>query len=85
MGAEVSYHRADTSWIVRSITWPSSAFDAGIEAGDKITGVSGIKVGQFYFEKLMKDKRPGDQLQIQVLRDKKIKRYCQIGNNQQYL
>ncbi|OKS89669.1 hypothetical protein RG47T_5154 [Mucilaginibacter polytrichastri] len=72
MGAEVGYHSADTSWVVRSITWPSSAFNAGIKARDKIIEVNGMRASQSYFKSLMTDKRPGDQLQLKVLRDKKI-------------
>jgi len=73
IGAEVRYNPADTSLDVRNITWPSSAFSAGLKTGDQIILIGGLRVSQQLYDSLTTSKHPGDQLQIQIRRDKQIK------------
>lgn len=73
MGAELGYNATDSSMIVRSITWPSSAFDAGLKEGDKITMIDGIRVGHEMYNSLMTSKHPGDPLKIQFESNKQVK------------
>ena len=73
MGAEVRYSRSDTSFIIRNIAWPSSASNAGLKIGDKITMIDNVRVNQHLYDSLMTSKRPGDELQIKFLRDKQFK------------
>lgn len=73
MGAEVRYNPADTSLTVRNITWPSSAFNAGIKTGDKIVMIGNSRVSQQLYDSLMTSKHAGDLLEIHFRRDKQVK------------
>lgn len=70
MGAEVKYSKTDSTLIVRSITWPSSAFNAGLKAGDKISMINGVSADQQSYDNLMKSKTSGDEVQLQVISGK---------------
>ena len=72
-GAELRFSKKDTSMVVNSITWPSSADHAGIKAGDKITMIDGKRVDKQMYDSLMMAKHPGDNIQVQIKRDKQIR------------
>ena len=73
IGADVQYRRSDTSLVVGKITWPSSAFSAGLKSGDQIINISGSRVSKQSYDSLTTSKHPGDQLQIQFRRGKIVK------------
>lgn len=70
MGAELKYSRSDSTMKVRNVSWPSSAFDAGLKAGDKITFPGGTRIRQQTYDSVMAGKHPGDRLPLQVVQNK---------------
>ncbi|OKS86745.1 hypothetical protein RG47T_2202 [Mucilaginibacter polytrichastri] len=68
MGANVRKSSRDSSLLVTDVTWQSSASDAGLQKGDKITEINGLMADKQLFDNTLKNAHPGDKLQLGTLR-----------------
>jgi predicted metalloprotease with PDZ domain len=57
---------------VASVTRDSAAARAGIDAGDEVLGVGGLRVEGANVEATLKERAPGDTLEVVVSRDGKL-------------